>query len=228
MTGFHCIVGLLGVTLLPTWAQAATVTGTITWSTPIPDEPARVLRDHHFCGQEKPVFRRQVKRDQQARLEGVLIYWDAPPKRLAARPEVLWIKQENCQFSPRLSAARVGTVVRFENRDPVLHALALDNPQGKNLARFVLPIRGQKTRPIKLKKPGLYRVRSTEGHLWSSGHLMVFPHAHYVFSDAMGHFELPDLPVGALTLKAFHPDLGTKSFQVTTSSTGPVGLSLRY
>ncbi len=207
------LVLLIGAWALP--ANAATLTGTVTWSATIAPQRASVTRDAHVCGAETPVLARFAQ-TQGRGVADVLLYADKGP-RAARAPRTELIDQVNCGFVPRLVALRVGDKIRFGNSDPVFHGVRLINPAGQTVATYAMPIAGQKTHPLRLDKPGRYEVRCDAGHHWMRAFIFVFDHDAFTLSGPNGQFVLPLLP-GTQRISAWHPDLGPLEASVDAST----------
>jgi plastocyanin len=110
------------------------------------------------------------------------------------------------QFAPQVLPIRVGTQVRFPNRDQVHHHVYSFSKTKK----FELPLyKGEETEPVLFDKPGVVKV-GCNIHDWMSGVILVVPTPHYAMTDKSGQFTLTDLPDGTYAVASWHERSRTK------------------
>ncbi|MCA9550837.1 MAG: hypothetical protein KC933_12455 [Myxococcales bacterium] len=216
---------VLTVTLLPTMASAATVTGTVAWSEPRAFGPVAPAQDPEVCGAHGPLLPREVRVDAAGGVEGALVFVEgtdgAPP------PTEAQVRLSHCRFEPRLLALVVGSTVRFRSQDPILHNVTLEGPDGVVLHSATLVTAGQVTPAWRLTAPGHYRVRSRAGHRWMNAHLWVYAGGAVTVSGQGGHFRLDGVARGPRQVEAWHPDLGLTEALVRVE-TGTAAVGLRF
>lgn len=121
-----------------------------------------------------------------------------PPPTEGAR-----LDQRRCNFQPRVQAVTVGSRVKLNNGDPILHSV---NAQlsGKVVFNLAMPQQDLafSTRP--LATPGLVKVHCEAGHDWMAAYLHVFAHPYFAVTGEDGTFELRDVPPGSYTLEIWH------------------------
>lgn len=188
--------------------------------------PALILRDRHVCGVKTPVKLGWLDLDGR-KLKGVLVYLEAQPSRRLPKKQVS-IDQENCTFLPRVAATTIGSAIRFSNSDPVLHNVHVFDPNGRTVANWAMPAKGQTTEAIVLVKAGRYRVGCDAGHIWMNAHVFVFDHPYFALSQKGGRFTLGRIPAGRHRLIAWHPDLGTREATVDVKAKGRVKVAVEY
>ncbi len=104
------------------------------------------------------------------------------------------IDQPNCQFEPRLVAARDGDTLVIKNSSTIPHNINFKS----DLLEFNVTVPAGKEHEVKdtLKadrRPALYKC---DIHPWMEGRLFVFDHPYYAVTDKDGKFELKDVPAG--------------------------------
>ena len=67
---------------------------------------------------------------------------------------------------------------------------------------------------IRFDKPGVVKVYC-DIHSNMEGIVLVLPNAWFAQPGDDGTFELPSVPAGAYRLRAWHPDLGERTFDLT-------------
>jgi plastocyanin len=210
--------GLVQVMLL-LWAPeglAATVTGTVSWAEPRGFGAVAPARDPEVCGGLGPLLPREVAVDDRGRVAGALVFVEgagaAPPASQAT------VVLEGCRFTPRIMVLGVGSTVRFRSRDPILHNVTLEGPDGAVLRSATLVTAGQVTPAWPLAAPGHYRVRSRAGHTWMNAHLWVHGGGAVAVSTPGGGFTLEGVPAGPQRVLAWHPDLGLTEADVVVKT----------
>jgi hypothetical protein len=132
--------------------------------------------------------------------------------------------QVDHRFIPRVVAVAPGTTVHFENRDRVYHNVFSISPA----RRFDLGKYGpRKSYGVKFDTPGVVQLYCDIDPSMA-GFVFVAPSAIFTQPDAMGTFELPNLPRGAYTLKAWHPSFGHLTHRVVVPQRGDAEVTLRY
>jgi plastocyanin len=112
-------------------------------------------------------------------------------------------------FVPALLAVQTGTRVEFPNEDDTYHNIFSYSP----VKRFDLGRYRKDEKPIPsvlFDKAGLITLRC-DIHEHMRGLILVLDTAHFVVTDADGHFRLTHLPAGHLTVKAWVDSRTTKA-----------------
>jgi plastocyanin len=127
-----------------------------------------------------------------------VVYLDAVPRQAfdelpAGRARM---DQRNEQFSPRVLAITVGTIVDFPNNDTKFHnVFSLSKVQPFDLGRY----RPGRTGGVRFTHPGLVRV-FCDIHSHMSGYILVFSHRFFALTDDQGRYAIPNVPAGTYTL----------------------------
>ena len=129
--------------------------------------------------------------------------------------EEISLDQINCQYSPRVVAARVGQKVTFINSDPIFHNVRSVTTLNQRF-NVAMPKKDQRETKIFLK-PEIFLQTKCSVHPWMTAYVAVMDHPFYDVSDNKGEFEIKDLPAGTYTIEAWHETLGLKTQELTIS-----------
>jgi plastocyanin len=125
----------------------------------------------------------------------------APP---AVKVEAPIIAQQNMQFTPYVTAVRVGTEVKFPNYDKIEHHVKSFSP-AKEFE--IKPYQKVTPPPILFDKSGIIVVYCLF-HEWMRAYVMVVDTPYFAKTDASGAVNLDNLPDGKYEIRAWHPDMG--------------------
>lgn len=148
-----------------------------------------------------------------------VVYLDAVPRQAfdelpAGRARM---DQRSEQFSPRVLAITVGTIVDFPNHDTKFHnVFSLSRVQPFDLGRY----RPGRTGGVRFSHPGLVRV-FCDIHSHMSGYILVFSHRFFALTDDQGRYAIPNVPAGSYTLMVWS-ELGHAEPKHITVSDGAV------
>ncbi len=145
----------------------------------------------------------------------------AKPPAPPPLPEVL---ETELRFQPRVSAAPAGGRIVFRNRDRVWHGVFSVTPGhrlevGKRAPGSIDTLR--------VGRPGIVQLRC-DIYPDMTGWVVVTPNHAFTRPDAMGHWELPELPAGRYVVRAWHPDRGALRREVTLAERDVPMISLRW
>ena len=79
----------------------------------------------------------------------------------------------------------------------------------------------------KIRDTGVLKL-VCDTHAWMLGWIHVFDHPYYAITDERGQFSLPNVPAGTYTLKAWHEDGGTKSFEITVPESEEIRAAFEF
>ncbi|MFO1340181.1 MAG: methylamine utilization protein [Burkholderiaceae bacterium] len=113
------------------------------------------------------------------------------------------IAQQGRRFVPLVTVVPVGTKVQFPNQDTVRHHVYSFSPAKKFELKLYV---GKPESPVEFDKPGIV-VLGCNIHDTMVGWVVVADTPWFAKTQAGGHATLADLPPGAYTLRAWHPDL---------------------
>ncbi len=116
------------------------------------------------------------------------------------------ISQSGMQFSPYVTAVRVGTAVEFPNYDKMEHHVksfsAVKEFEIKTYDKGVTPP------PVLFDKAGMVVVYCLL-HNWMRAYVLVVDTPYFAKSDNSGVAKLENLPIGDYKLEAWHPNMGS-------------------
>jgi uncharacterized membrane protein/plastocyanin len=140
--------------------------------------------------------------------------------------EEIFLDQINCQYSPRVVAARVGQKVTFINSDPIFHNVRSVTTLNQRF-NVAMPKKDQRETKIFLK-PEIFLQTKCSVHPWMTAYVAVMDHPFYDVSDEKGEFEIKDLPAGTYTIEAWHETLGLKTQELTISKDSHPDLKFNF
>jgi plastocyanin len=187
------LTALLLSTLLPAFARAATIAGTVVL---VGDARAAKRPDH-----------------------GGVVVWLEPvggaPRPTAGAPKPMSMEQRNQTFVPHVLAIEVGTAVEFPNQDPIFHN-AFSNYSGQVFdVQLYAP---QTSRRVVFRRPGMVQVFCNI-HESMSAVIAVLPTPYFVVTGPDGRFAI-QAPPGEYRLQVWHertpPDTLLKAARALT------------
>ena len=136
------------------------------------------------------------------------------------------LTQKGCQFIPRVQAISQPGKLVMENQDAALHTANASQHQ-KSLFNAAFPIKGMKIKK-KIKKSGMVEFSCDAGHHWMKAFVYISPHPYVDVTSPDGTFELPQIPPGTYTLKAWHEVLGEIYSTFTIAPGKTTDLEMRF
>ena len=154
----------------------------------------------------------------------------AQPARVQPIPAVVYLKgavgergggatrlrlaQKDTTFQPAVLVVRVGTTVEFPNGDPFFHNVF----SYSGAARFDLGRYPQgESKSVRFEKVGVVRIYC-EVHETMRSAVIVSENDYYAVVGSDGSFSIQSVPPGRHELEVWHPDLGSKTVDVTVES----------
>jgi hypothetical protein len=124
------------------------------------------------------------------------------PALLKAKPVTRELDQPNCQFEPRVMAAREGDTLVVKNSSKISHNI---NWNGNGLTfNFSIPA-GKDYKPEEtLKADRLPTSFACNAHTWMQGRMRVFDHPYFAVTDENGNFEIKNAPEGKFRIVYWH------------------------
>lgn len=194
-----------------------------------PPSPIIVRTDRKVCGEKRGP--QSLVINQQRDLKNVVVWIEghaahawAPSTPNQSRIEV--IREENCEFTPRIVVIPPDGSVSFLNRDSVLHGIRTKGQANRPTNRAHPPNLNE----IKLKfsTPEIIPI-ACDFHPWEKAFVVVAPHADYGVTDESGTYEFKNLAPGSYQIKAWHEVLGMRSpFENVTISDRDIRLNLTF
>jgi plastocyanin len=121
------------------------------------------------------------------------------------------LDQKDCQYAPRVIAARVGQTLEVRNDDPTEHNVHASSMVGNDF-NTTQPIKSMPF-TFKLKAGEILRVRC-DNHTWMTAYIAIFDHPYSSVSGTDGTFTIANVPAGKQTVKAWHEVMGTQTQMV--------------
>jgi hypothetical protein len=200
------------------------INGVVRLQGEIPKISAVVPRnDREVCGEgARPLQVLELGKGQTVR--NAIVYIDGGQfRRLSTPPPPVTLDQRGCSFEPRIQIAANGAALILRNSDPILHTVRMDSLSGTDRSQTMLqvatPYAGyeKQFQLSQFREPTLLRVTNMNGRRWMVAYLAVMPHPWAALTDADGHYELRDVPVGAQTMYVWHEVLGVQAIKVVVS-----------
>jgi plastocyanin len=117
------------------------------------------------------------------------------------QPTVDVVDQVDKEFVPYVKPLRLGSQVRFPNKDDIQHHVYSFSPAKK----FELPLyRGTPAQPVLFDKPGVVKL-GCNIHDWMVGYLYVTDAPYFGKTASSGSVELDRLPQGRYRVWVWHP-----------------------
>ena len=204
----------------PGYAEAevvngGTLSGTITWSGPVPEELRLPVSLHATaCGESQRSPALTIGR--RGGVASTVVYLDGvrAGRPLTPPASPVTIDIESCSFAPHVVAVGAGWPIRIRNGEALLHNVhatlaggAVTVGSGASSATtwidVGLPAQGDE-HTATLAAPGIARLVDDAGHTWMLAWVHAFEHPYFAVSDAEGRFRISDVPPGQYVVRAWH------------------------
>jgi plastocyanin len=125
------------------------------------------------------------------------------PDLLKPKDGEVLLDNKDCTFIPHILVARVGQAVNVKNSDATGHNanFSLFANQGEN---FLVPANGNKVGKKFEKDEVAPMPIECNVHSWMKAYVIITSHPYVGVSNEDGVLEIPNLPVGKVTFKAWH------------------------
>ncbi len=114
------------------------------------------------------------------------------------------------RFFPDLLVVPVRTTVKFRSSDSLFHTAELSDA-GKLLTHLALPADGRRFE-YTFTAPGVIAVKDWMNPQRDVAHIVVAEDRNFDVSNGQGRFAISGVPAGIYTLRAWHKDLGNRTF----------------
>lgn len=174
----------------------------------VPDElpPLDVYKFKQICG-HVPNESLIVGLDQGVRY-GVVTLEGVNKGKAIEREVAHELDNRGCRFVPHVQAASVGQFVVTKNTDPILHTAHAYFEAGGQ-PQFNVGLYPGRISRKPLVTPGVVKV-TCDVHPWMKAYTVVTEHPYHAVTDALGEYEIRDIPPGTYRLKLWHESLGTE------------------
>lgn len=194
-----------------------TLTGQIIMSKAPKPEVLNVTTDKAVCCKDGDLLSNKIQVDPKSQgVKNVVIYLrpdsderDAAfpkdkihPDLAKPKPVQHVIDQPQCQFEPRVIAAREGDTLLVKNSAAI--------PHNTNFSGVGLEFNTTIPAGKELKAPGSFTadrrpaIFKCDIHPWMEGRVRVFDHPYYAVTDKDGKFEIKNVPVGKFRIVYWH------------------------
>ncbi|MBC8007287.1 MAG: methylamine utilization protein [Prolixibacteraceae bacterium] len=135
--------------------------------------------------------------------DAVVVAFPVDGRALPAKPGTQVEDQIDKEFVPYVQAIRVGSYVKFPNKDDIRHHVYSFSPAKK----FELPLySGTPTSPVLFDKVGVVKL-GCNIHDWMIGYLYITDAPYFGKTAEDGKVELKDLRAGSYRVRVWHPRL---------------------
>lgn len=156
-------------------------------------------------------------------LTNAVVYFVPAQPVANAKPKPVVIDQVDKEFIPRVTVVQTGTAIDFPNKDDIRHQVY----SFSSAKTFQLNLySGRPTAPIVFDKPGVV-VLGCNIHDHMVAWVLSVDTPWFVRTDAKGHAELNDLPVGKYEMLVWYPGLSQPVSQGQIDSSSPVQRSIQ-
>ncbi len=152
-----------------------------------------------------------------AGLQGVVItlepltgFTDVGSVTHPAEAEGSTVINQGGHFIPDLLVVSVGTTVNFRSSDGLFHTAELSDA-GRLLAHLALPADGRRFE-YTFTELGVIAIKDWMNPRRDVAYIVVAENRHFDVSNGQGRFAISGVPVGTYTLRAWHKDLGSRTF----------------
>src|SRR5579872_4668198 len=161
-----------------------------------------------------PVATQEVATDSKGGLQNVLVFiTDGLGDRTFDPPkEPVVITQKGCLYEPHVMAVQANQPIEVVNDDPTSHNIHPTPANNREWNKAELP--GAKVEEAFAREEIAIPVKCNI-HPWMRGYIAVLKNPYFAVSKADGSFDLPQLPPGTYTIKAWHEKLGTSTQTIT-------------
>lgn len=147
-------------------------------------------------------------------------------KTFAPPQTAVELKQQGCQFVPRVIALRKGQTLAVKNSDPVSHNI---HPQPQNNREW-----NQQQSPgapdleRRFGFPEVMIPVKCNVHAWMKSYIAVLEHPYFAVTSTAGTFRFEGLPPGNYVVAVWHEKFGELTQPITVSAKADSKVSLTY
>lgn len=206
----------------PTTSPASswvTVRGRVVWKGDIPktEELNVIGSDKPACCRNGPLASNQLLIDPKTRGVRNVVVWLRPdsddrtatwpvdrvhPDLRNPIPVQHVLDQPECQFEPRVIAARDGDALLVKNSSAIRHNVTFTDRWMVDFDRTLSASEFKEAGPLSADRvPAMIRCTL---HPWMQAHLRVFDHPYFAVTDGEGRFEIKLAPVGKCRVVYWH------------------------
>ncbi|MGA8491994.1 MAG: carboxypeptidase regulatory-like domain-containing protein [Terriglobales bacterium] len=199
--------------------SAAAIRGVVKFEGTAPKAKPISMAADPSCARQHPgpVSTPEVVADSKGGLQNVLVFisdglgdrtFDPP-----AQPVV--ITQKGCLYQPHVLAVQANQPIEVVNDDPTMHNIHPAPTNNREWNKAEQP--GAKVEETFAREEIAIPVRCNV-HPWMRGYIAVLKNPYFALTKPDGTFDLPNLPPGTYTVKAWHEKLGTSTQTITVEA----------
>jgi plastocyanin len=200
-------------------SAGAAIRGVVKFEGAPPKARAISMAADPSCAQQHPglVPTLEVVTDSKGGLQNVLVFIaDGLGDRTFDPPkEPVVISQKGCLYQPRVLAVQANQPIEVVNDDPTSHNIHPTPANNREWNKAELP--GAKVEESFAREEIAIPVKCNI-HPWMRGYIAVLKNPYFAVTKQDGSFDLPNLPPGTYTIKAWHEKLGTSTQTITITA----------
>jgi plastocyanin len=208
---------------------AAVLKGVVKFEgTPPKAKPISMAADPSCAKQHLgPVLAAEVVTDSGGGLQNVLVFIaDGMGDRTFDPPkEPLVISQKGCLYEPHVLVVQANQAFDVVNNDPTAHNIHPTPANNREWNKAELP--GAKVEEAFAREEIAIPVKCNI-HPWMRGYIAVLKNPYFALTKQDGSFDLPNLPPGTYTIKAWHEKLGTATQTITIGANQTKGVNFVF
>jgi hypothetical protein len=182
--------------------DGGSIVGRVVFAGAIPTLPLlRVPKDQELCAAAAVPQMLLVSMDNRG-VKNTVIWLEGLLQGKAPSAHQPVLENRDCLLTPRVQAVLVGTQMLIKSADPFLHTTRGRLPDAKQAFNLVFP-RGTADKEQKIRFPGVITV-TCDTHPHMKAYIVSLEHPYFAVTDADGRFEIPQVPPGTYTVKAWH------------------------
>lgn len=177
-----------------------------------------------LCGKYDSRQFKFVERVNYAEMRDFIVYVDDPMAQPAATPAkpvqvtTRRVLQKGAMFEPHVLPVTVGTTVEWPNQDEILHnVFSVSEPCNFDLDLYKAPV----VKKVTFNKPGRVDVFCSI-HTRMSCIVLVLENPYFASTNDKGVYTIPNVPAGAVRLRAWHERVPSQVREIVVPETGEV------
>jgi len=214
----------------PDPATVSAITGKVSYSGAVPAAKMISMDAEADCQKlhPKPVYDESLLVGKSKGLANAFVYIKSglEGKTFAPATAAVELKQQGCQFVPRVISLRKGQTLAVKNADPVSHNI---HPQPQNNREW-----NQQQSPgapdleRRFGFPEVMIPVKCNVHAWMRGYIAVMEHPYFAITDDAGAFRLDGLPPGNYVVAIWHEKLGELTQPLAVAAKGELSLTFDF
>jgi hypothetical protein len=199
-----------------TSAGTAVIKGVVTFAGIVPASKPISMSADPSCSKQhsRPVLTQEVVADSKGGLQYAIVFVaDGLGDRTFDPPtQPVVISQKGCLYEPHLLVVRANQPFEVVNDDPTSHNIHPTPANNREWNKAELP--GASVEEAFAREEIAIPVKCNI-HPWMRGYIAVLKNPYFAVTKQDGSFDLPNLPPGTYTIKAWHEKLGTATQTIT-------------